>query len=195
VKKAAETALKIQQELTPKLQTLEKLDQQIKKAQSDLAETYRSARPYEKAVAERDYWVRLINHVHGCLPQKYVWITSWEIQEAEPVKGARGTLPGETQRFGATPALPQTPTTANQTPPTPALPKLIVKGLYLENPAGARVVHDFGEKLRNPNPFFEVPESDKWEIINKANPSEWAQAFTIPLTLNDYPGRSLEITP
>jgi type IV pilus assembly protein PilM len=206
LQKVARTADALRQELNPKLQSLQKLDNQIKAAQLELSEVYKSAGPYEKAIAERDYWVRLINHIHQCLPEKYIWVTSLEIQDPESVKSQRApqglpapsmtdpvrpTSPPGVGRAQSAPNAPSTPAPAASA----AGPKLLLKGLYLENPSGSRVVQAFGSKLKEANPFFTVPEIDQWEIIDKANPTEWAQSFRIPLDLSDSPQKSLQIAP
>jgi type IV pilus assembly protein PilM len=220
VQKVTRAAEALRQQLTPKLQALEKLDQQIKKAQSELDEVHHSAAPYQKAIAERDFWNRLIQHLNSCLPEKYIWITNLEVIEADQTKNARPGTPGAPS---SAPGSRNTPSPASATPSpkgaasssqgsgssassastapgspsgtAAASPKLLVKGLYLENPSGSRVVQNFKTKLGETNPFFTVPEIEKIEIIDRANPTEWAQSFTIPLQLIDYPGKSLKISP
>lgn len=199
LQKVGRSADALRQELTPRLQGLQRLDNQIKTAQAELADVYKAALPYEKAIAERDYWVRLLQHVHNCLPEKYIWITSLELQDSETPKLPRSNLPPpDPSRPGGNsgtgrPAL-NTPL-PSATSGAASAPKLLLKGLYLENPSGSRVVQGFGAKLKEANPFFTVPEIDQWEIIDKANPTEWAQSFRIPLDLTAYPQRSLQLAP
>lgn len=198
---SARTAETIREELTPKLQSLEKLDQQVKRLQSELTEIHSSASPYLKAISERDYWVRLIQYVHSCLPEKYVWITQFELLEEDLPKPARpGLNPSEASRPNQA-GLPGRPSpltpaaTGSASASSASAPTLVIKGLYLENPSGARVVQKFGAKMKEENPFFTVPEVEKWSIIDRANPTEWAQSFTIPLLLKEYPEKSLKLAP
>jgi type IV pilus assembly protein PilM len=198
IHKAARQAESIREQLTPKLEALKDLNQKIKKAQEELALIHKSAAPYEKAISERDYWVRLIHYIHSCLPEKNIWVTSLEIQEPDVPKTPKGAIrplsPIVPSRISPTPGAGPG-ASSNAAGSAPSQPILLVKGLWLENPSQSRVVQDFGNKLKTNDSFFTVPESDKWEIIDKATPTEWAQSFSIPLQLNVFPDKSLQLSP
>jgi type IV pilus assembly protein PilM len=207
---ATRQARALREELTPRLENLKSLSQKIKQAQEELSLVHKSAAPYEKAVSERDYWVRLIQYIHSCLPEKNIWVTNLEIQEPDLPKNVRGPLRPLPQIPAVKPAPAQSaapvgaagpgassafPGSATQGTPPSSQPVLLIKGLWLENPSQSRVVQDFGFKLKADSSFFTVPESDKWEIIDKATPTEWAQTFSIPLQLTVAPEKSLQLAP
>ena len=70
LRKSAEVASTLTEELTPRLENLERTNRQIKATQAEISLSLDSVVPLQTAIAERDYWVRLIDHIHSCLPKK-----------------------------------------------------------------------------------------------------------------------------
>ena len=169
LRRSAEVASNLKEELTPRLEKLERTDRQIKATQADIKSSLDSVIPLQTAIPERDYWVRLIDHIHSCLPKKYVWVTNLQIPQKDPSKPSQQASP----------------------PPT----RLVIKGLYLENPESVAVVDAFGKSLSAENPFFTTTAPDQWVRTNKPNPVDWAQDFSIPVELKTPPQKTLKVAP
>jgi type IV pilus assembly protein PilM len=202
LRKSAEVASTLKDELTPRLEKLERTDRQIKATQAEIKSKLDSIVPLQTAIAERDYWVRLIDHIHSCLPKKYVWVTNLQIPQKDPAKGAVSNSPfgfaaeeqsaatqNDTSKSGSGKAEP-----SKQAQP-PAQTRLVIKGLYLENPESVAVVDAFGKSLSAENPFFTTTAPDQWVRTNKPNPVDWAQDFSIPVELKTPPQKTLKVAP
>ena len=202
LRKSAEVAVTLKDELTPRLEKLERTDRQIKATQAEIKSKLDSIIPLQTAIAERDYWVRLIDHIHSCLPKKYVWVTSLQIPQKDPTKEAGSNSPfGFTaeEQSAATPAAASKSGSAKAEPgkqsQPPAQTRLVIKGLYLENPESVAVVDAFGKSLSAENPFFTTTAPDQWVRTNKPNPVDWAQDFSIPVELKTPPQKTLKVAP
>lgn len=204
LRKSAEVASTLMEELTPRLDNLERTNRQIKATQAEISLSLDSVVPLQTAIAERDYWVRLIDHIHSCLPKKYVWVTNLQIPQKDLTKA---TLTNNPFGFPA-----ENPNAAAQTdkgkqaagkpdpskPAQPASPpstRLVIKGLYLENPESVAVVDAFGKSLSAENSFFTTTAPDLWVRTNKPNPVDWAQDFSIPVELKTPPQKTLKVAP
>jgi hypothetical protein len=206
LRKSAAVADQLKEELTPQLEKLEKTARNISGTQNEIKSALESLVPLQTAIAERDYWVRLVNHIHSCIPKKYVWITNLQIPDKDLLKNAAPVNPFGLPNEKAAPASQtdagkQTAGKADGTktatpPPTPVpTSRLVIKGLYLENPESVAVVDTFGKNLSAENPFFTTTAPDQWIRTNKPNPVEWAQDFSIPLELKNPPNKTLKVAP
>lgn len=202
LRKSAEVAVTLKDELTPRLEKLERTDRQIKATQAEIKSKLDSIIPLQTAIAERDYWVRLIDHIHSCLPKKYVWVTNLQIPQKDPTKEAVSNSPfGFTaeEQSAATQAAASKSGSAKAEPgkqaQPPAQTRLVIKGLYLENPESVAVVDAFGKSLSAENPFFTTTAPDQWVRTNKPNPVDWAQDFSIPVELKTPPQKTLKVAP
>ena len=206
LRKSTAVADQLKEELTPQLEKLEKTARNISETQNEIKSALESLVPLQTAIAERDYWVRLVNHIHSCIPKKYVWITSLQIPEKDPLKNPVPVNPFGLPNEKAAPASQtdagkQTAGKADgsKTAPPPPTPvptsRLVIKGLYLENPESVAVVDTFGKNLSAENPFFTTTAPDQWIRTNKPNPVEWAQDFSIPVELKNPPNKTLKVAP
>jgi type IV pilus assembly protein PilM len=204
LRRSAEVASNLKEELTPRLEKLERTDRQIKATQADIKSSLDSVIPLQTAIAERDYWVRLIDHIHSCLPKKYVWVTNLQIPQKDPIKAAPTNNPfgftaedpntvaqADKDKKNAGKTDPSKPSQQASPPPT----RLVIKGLYLENPESVAVVDAFGKSLSAENPFFTTTAPDQWVRTNKPNPVDWAQDFSIPVELKTPPQKTLKVAP
>ena len=204
LRKSAEVASSLKEELTPRLEKLERTDRQIKATLADIRLSMDSVVPLQTAISERDYWVRLIDHIHSCLPKKYVWVTNLQIPQKDATKAASTNNPfgfpiedpnaanqAEKGKQAPGKADPNKPMQQASSAPT----RLVIKGLYLENPESVAVVDAFGKSLSAENPFFTTTPPDQWVRTNKPNPVDWAQDFSIPVELKTPPQKTLKVAP
>lgn len=158
----------------PNFEKLTATDKAMNAARAEIQNLLAKARPLENAIRDRQYWTSVLDQIHSKLPSEKVWITSFEIgTEAQPKPG-----------------------TAKKTAPQIApekkdqKEKLVIKGLYLENPKGIALVEDFGRALQG-SELFDVAPEQEWVRTNVINPTEWAQEFMIPLYLKNPPAASV----
>jgi type IV pilus assembly protein PilM len=127
--------------LRPRITQVTAMTSQLKTLQEQINEVVRLTNPLEQAVLERGYWVTLLNQIHACLPEKLVWITSLELEapkkteQDEPVASPKTLTP--TAAAGGKVQESKQPTA-----------RLILKGLYLDNLDGPKVVDTFGKSLK-----------------------------------------------
>ncbi len=178
---SAALANKLIERQKPKVDKLTKLDKQIKASQSEIQSVIEKAKPLELISRDRQYWTMLVNHIHSKLPDEKVWITSFEIPPPESATKPSGGLRGKAN----------TPATPEKKDPRE---RLVLKGLYLENPKGIAVVEEFGKALQNSDLYDVAPEQE-WTRNNVVNPTEWAQEFAIPLYLKSAPASSVNAQP
>jgi type IV pilus assembly protein PilM len=162
----------------PQVESLTKLDKDIKAAQAQIQILLEKSKPLESLARDREYWTLLVNHIHSKLPPEKVWITSFDIPPketaAKPSPGLRGR--------------PQQATSAPEK--KDPREKLVLRGLYLENPKGVALVEQFGKDLQKSDLYDVAPEQE-WLRVNVVNPKEWAQEFVIPLYLKSAPAPSV----
>jgi type IV pilus assembly protein PilM len=149
--------------VTAKSQPLKNVENKMKAAQTEIKKQEEVAEPFIQAVRERDYWTTIIADINSRLPNEYIWITNFGLEE----------------------------TTAENTPTPP--PKggpnqkgqpvrVLVKGLYAENPRGAEVVDEFVKNLKE-SPHYKVVEGD----LKRTVPDQftWGWDYSFPLELNN----------
>ena len=165
----------------PKVEELTQLDKEIKSTQEQIQDLLQKAKPLESLARDRQYWTQLIDHIHSKLPAEKVWITSFEIP---PPKEATAKTSPALRGHAAQPTPAPQPKDPRQ--------KLVLRGLYLENPSGVAVVEQFGKDLQN-SPLYDVAPEQEWLRVNVVNPTEWAQEFVIPLYLKNPPPPSVHL--
>ncbi|MEI6714917.1 MAG: type IV pilus assembly protein PilM [Verrucomicrobiota bacterium] len=170
---ASDLANKLISKQKPEVERLTKIDKEMASTRTEIAALLQKAKPLEAAVRDRQYWTSLIDHIHSKLPQEKVWITSFEIPPPEIVKSAG-------------PKNKNAPATHDK---KDTRERLVLKGLYLENPKGIALVEQFGRDLQKSDLYDVAPEQE-WVRNNVVNPTEWAQEFVIPLYLKMPPASS-----
>ena len=161
----------------PRVEELTKTSKDLASSKTEIEALLLKVRPLESVVRDRQYWTTLINHIHSKLPSEKVWITAFDIAAPEVPKPS-GT-PGK-KSTAANPAAQSKQETRQ---------RLVLKGLYLENPQGIAVVEQFGKALQKSDLYDVAPEQE-WVRNNVLNPTEWAQEFVIPLYLKMPPASS-----
>lgn len=146
------------------------------------------ANPAIGAVADRDYWVRVLDEINARLPRKYVWVTVFEpgyFSGAQfspiPVKAGESTPAAS---IGApAPAQQGGPLGASGGDRGPVF-GVKLRGLYLYNPREAAVVDDFVEALKQ-SPLVAEVESPARSAQNEG---AWAFPFELNVKLRNAIG-------
>ena len=127
LQRAAAIAEQTTQKLIPEISKAQTTEKKIKSVREEIQIALKEANPLQQIATERRYWVTMLEQIHSCLPEKEVWCTSMELVDPEPKPGARPDK--NTDK-----AAPQ--------------PRLMIRGLYLENPEGVEVVDRFAKELQ-----------------------------------------------
>lgn len=133
------------------------------KARAEIAKQQEMAAPFIEAVRERDYWTGVINDLNSRLPAEFIWITSFGPEEtagdaaAPPPKPEKGVQPKENVR-------------------------LLIRGLYAENPRGTAVVDEFLKNLAD-SPYYEVKADELQRTVQDS--LTWGWPFQFPIVLKD----------
>lgn len=163
--------------LEPKVGELKGYESRMNSIRSDIKKQQETATPLLESVNEREYWAKVINDINSRLPQNYVWVTSFqpEVLNAVPdSKAGPGKKPATSKApAGKAAAAPSEPTTV-----------LNIRGLYLDNEAGAAVVDQFINRL-NESPYYSVEEDPKTRVRETPNPELWAYAYAFRLNLKN----------
>jgi type IV pilus assembly protein PilM len=160
-----------QQRLQPRVVALQAIKTKMDVVVKQTKDQQEFAQPLLRAVQDRDYWVKVINDINGRLPEKYVWITSFEPQIVADTEAKSG-------------AAPKKPSLGKQAPPPPKV-IVLVKGLYAFNPDEARVVDKFVEKLNESELFSVDPDPLKNTRTPQDELTNWAFEYGFPLVLKD----------
>ncbi len=131
---------------------------------------------------DRDFWVRIIDDLNVRLPEKNIWITG-----LQPLVGDAPLELGGTQNVGGSIAPVGEGATGQPTQAeSPKITGVRLTGLYLDNPAGDRVVYDFAKNLEK-SPFYKFNFATEQKAIlpkiESQNDRDWAFAFEMKLPL------------
>jgi len=169
--KSAAITAQVTEGLTPKVQALEQLEGQFKKAEQERKQRQQAAAPLLDVVVERDYWLRLIDDINTRLPRRNIWITSLSVGSKE----AEAATPPRTNRPEAARAA------------VGGGPALILKGVYLYNPQSHQIVVNFAKALAQ-SPYFDfdpAKESEYVKLRTNQTETEWTFPFELHLPLKD----------
>ena len=61
-----------------KIANLQPVANSFDKVKGEFKTQLETAAPFEEAVADREYWIKVINELNTRLPQNYIWITSFQ---------------------------------------------------------------------------------------------------------------------
>ncbi len=153
------------------------------KAKADKNRMEALAAPLLTAVAEREAWLAIINDLGQRLPDNFIWVT-----QITPLSGNSPVTIGNPTSGPATSptAAPPAPGGAGETS-APAIDALRIDGLYLYNPAQAKVIDDFVSKLVS-SEVFDVNTGDNAKIVTKRSTQDdktWAYTYQIVLPLKN----------
>ncbi len=123
--------------LEPKIAKIQASAAELKVLQKEIDETLRGTKPLEQAVYERGFWVTLLDQIHACLPKELVWVTSFDLEPSPEKKEDEGGV-----------ASKPAPAASQNQPAKRTSVRYLLKGFYLENPLGPRVVDAFGDSLK-----------------------------------------------
>jgi len=154
---ATQVQTAVSEKLDTKIKALSAVEQQFKAKKDTIKANQQKMEPLIRAVKDREYWVRLVEEINSKLPERFIWVTSMELDKTEPqLVNAQG-----------------------QAAP-PSAPVLVLKGLYLEqdNPRGINIIDDFADALAK-SPYFKVEPQER-EVVP---PDAWAASYTLHLTL------------
>jgi type IV pilus assembly protein PilM len=161
-----------EQRLQPRVQALQSVETKMKGIVKQTKDQQAFAQPLLSAVKDRDYWVKVINDINGRLPEKNVWITSFEPQIVK-------------EEVKAGPAPKKLPPGQKAAPPAGPKVVVLIKGLYIYNPEGANVVDAFVQKLDESDLFSVDHDPAKNIRTAQDDTSTWAFEYGFPLVLKN----------
>lgn len=158
----------VAQQVESKSSPLKQLETQMNNARSDIKRQEEVAAPLLRAVNERDYWAKLIADINSRLPSEFIWVVNFAPEDS-PAESAPAPVPAG-------------PAGKNAKQPKQTTARLLIEGLYLENPRGPQVVDDFVAKLSE-SPLYEVLKDDEKRSV--PNDAAWAFDYSVPLLLKN----------
>lgn len=156
----AEAAAKIDLQSAP----LRAVEAKFNSARNEIKKQEEAAAPLLQAVHERQYWPTLIGDINSRLPKSFIWITNMSLEEPK-ADGSTAPAPAPGAK-----AAPHSGT------------RLLIQGLYSDNPRGIAVVDEFLANLAE-SKLYEVKKDE----LKRTVPDElaWGWEFQFPLVLKD----------
>ncbi len=169
---AAAVTNQVADRLTPQVNSLKDFENRMNAAKAEIKAQQETAAPLLVAVADRAYWLKVIEDINTRLPKDLVWVTSLEVKVAK--------------QDGAD-AIPSAPPGGKGKAAEPIGRTLLLKGLWLFNdrPEPATVVNDFIAKLKESPLYVTVDDPTQGYKRSSSNDTEWAYEFEIPLLLKN----------
>ncbi len=149
-----------------KIRPLKDVEAKMNAARSEIKKQEETATPLLRAVRERDYWTTIINDINGRLPAESIWITSFGPDTATGDNNPAPVQPGPGGGQGA------------KKEPV----RIIIRGLYCDNPRGTAVVDDFLTNLEQ-SPHYEIKKDELKRTVPDEN--TWGWDYEVPLVLKD----------
>jgi type IV pilus assembly protein PilM len=165
----------------PEVQTLSETKAQFERLDQGMAAMKTAAQPLLSAVADRDYWVRILDDLHSRMPEDYIWIT--RLEDGKWVGDKFVTETGRPEPAASSGA--SGGGAAAGRPGAPAAPQVArgirVRGLYLDNERQAGVVDDFVKKLQ------ESPNVAEVKVEARTNPDAqfWAVEYALAIRFKE----------
>jgi Tfp pilus assembly protein PilN len=146
--------------LNPQIEQMKGFEEKLDAQRREIKNSQERAMPFLQAVNDRDYWLRVIDDMNTRLPERYIWITSFEVgsEAADP------KAPAKTAKTGAA---------------------IKIRGLYLDNEKQAGVVDDFLQNLAQ-SPYFAIDLSKRAEVNpvrSTPTSTEWAYEYELRVNL------------
>lgn len=166
--RAASITAAATESLDQKISPLSGAASRINKIKNTIQEQEAFASPVLKSIEDRSAWSKLVNEIHKCLPEDYVWVTGYEEKKEDPnaVRSVKPTKPGAKE----------------EKKETVKKREFLVKGLYLENPDNANVLDKFVDALNKTN-LFEVKKEEMIRVTPTG--ADWAYDYSFPLVIKD----------
>lgn len=181
--RAADVENTVTSQLQEKIAPLKQFENQIDAARKDIASAQATAAPYINAVDDRDFWVRAIDDFNARLPERFIWVTTFEPTNAVQMSGAAAGTDAEGSPAEGS-AAEATPTPLVK-PGAGGKPGIYLKGLYVENPQGAGIVDQFQKNL-SASPFVRnVTEKTR----QPPDGATWAYNFELTVELKQAPSQ------
>ena len=161
--RAANVETEVSKTVDSRIAVLQPIANHYEKVKTELKKQVADAAPFQAAVADRDYWNKVLTDLNSRLPQKLIWITSFQ--------------PG--YFTGAYPAVKFTPAEPGVAPTAKERLGVAVQGLYLVLDArGSQVVTDFVNNLKG-SPYVDP------EVQSTTQPggNSWDYGFELNLYL------------
>ena len=149
--------------IQPKVASLQNFSNQFDTVKKDMKKKQDDIAPFLQVVNDREYWIKLIDDLNTRLPDRLVWITSFQ--------------PGYYTMDGATFA-PVSMAAAGE-PPKDRKFGVLIKGLYLDLGQGVNVVAPFEWNLGK-SPYFDLDPKKRRTTPTGA---DWAYDYEFHLFL------------
>jgi type IV pilus assembly protein PilM len=174
-------------QLKKETKTFEDVDRSIKEKRQNLRKRYESSLPFHQAIADRDYWVKVISDIHQRLPEEFVWITNLHFAKTaaeEPVSTPKTqeTSPKPSSRRNNEPDIEAPISLPPLTIPNGTIE---IQGLYLLNPKGVGIVDDF-LALLDKSDLYSVNKEKITRVDQSSNSEEWAYKFSVQLQPKNF---------
>lgn len=154
------------EQMQQKIGEMKSVEAKFNEMKNKIAATKEIVAPLIEAVNDREYWVKLIHDINTRLPERYIWVTSVEVEQPKPEP-------------------PANPRDNKPKPPKP--PVLVLKGLYVGaeagNGRGVLIVDDFAKAL-DKSPFLGHP--DVKERDPQVPPEDWAGHYVMRIDLKQF---------
>ncbi|SRR5579862_419639 len=153
--------------LKPKVATLTSFQTRLDAVTKEIQGIKQQTAPFQQAVEEREFWVRIIDDLNLRLPKKFIWVTQMEpamISVGGDGKGVANPINGK------------------------GVPGLRLRGLYIEdpdNPKGLEIVHEYLTNLAA-SPYFTIDLTKLVEVNPvrvEPTKSDWAFPYEFDLKL------------
>lgn len=156
----AEAAAKLDLQSAP----LRAVEGKLNSARNEIKKQEEAAAPLLLAVHERQYWPTLISDINSRLPKSFIWVTNMGLEEVK-ADGSGAPAPAPGAKVATQPST-----------------RLIIQGLYSENPRGIAVVDEFLANLAE-SKLYEVKKDE----LKRTVPDDlaWGWEFQFPLVLKD----------
>lgn len=151
---ATKVQTEVSEGLAQKISTLKGVEEQFTAVRKVIKAKQDVVAPLVQAVEDREYWVRLIEDINTRLPERFLWITSMEVEAPK-----NQSVGAQAQK--------------------PILPVLVIKGLWIENPKGRNIIEDFSNALEKSSLYTVDPEKDRTDMVA----DDWAAPYTLRLVL------------
>ena len=161
--KAADITRSVAERVESKSAPLKNIERQMNAARAEIKKQEEVAAPFIEAIRERDYWTTIISDLNSRLPSEYIWITSFGPEEA----GADAPPAAKPDKSGGKPK---------------ETVRLMIRGLYAENPRSTAVVDEFLKNLAD-SPYYEVKADELQRTV--PDPSTWGWPYQFPIVLKD----------
>jgi hypothetical protein len=158
--RAAKITEEVASTVAAKSAPLKLVENKMNAAKSEIKKLEDQAAPFIQAVRERDYWTTIMADINSRLPPEYIWITNFGPEQKTAENVPAQPKPGQK--------------------PEPV--RLMITGLYADNPRGPEVVDEFVKNLKE-SPYYEIKDTEMQRTM--ADQFSWGWPYSFPLVLKD----------